>query len=147
VAYFSNSDFISLSATADGSLLVATTELANDDEIYISRDFGQTWFNDSPASIDSAACSADGTVIVASIYGQVSIQYLAPPLAIAPSAGQLTLSWPAPSSQYTLQQAADLSSTNWLAVTNAITVTNYRNTVTVAPPASGNVFYRLQPRE
>jgi hypothetical protein len=48
------------------------------------------------------------------------------------------------SSFYTLQQVSDLSNTNWVGVTNAITVTNYRDQVILAPPATGNAFYRLQ---
>jgi hypothetical protein len=36
-----------------------------------------------------------------------------------------------------------LTSTNWANVTNSVTPTNYWNQVTVAPPASGNAFYRL----
>jgi len=75
--------------------------------------------------------------------GGILLQRLAPSLHVAASTGQLTLSWPTPSSQYTLQQISDLASTNWLAVTNAITVTNYRNQVTLPAPAGGNVFYRL----
>jgi hypothetical protein len=36
-----------------------------------------------------------------------------------------------------------LTSTNWTAVTNSVTATNYWNQVTLTPPATGNVFYRL----
>jgi photosystem II stability/assembly factor-like uncharacterized protein len=136
----SNDVFISLTSSADGSLLVANTL----SDIYISRDFGATWIYDNASSDAPVACSTDGTLLFASIGGYVETQNLPPPLAIASSASQLTLSWPAPSSQYTLQQISDLSSTNWLHVTNAITVTNYRNQVLLAPPASGNAFYRLQ---
>lgn len=131
--------FFTINSSADGSLLVA-----NDFYIYISRDFGASWlFDNTPGFPDAVTCSADGTLLLAASSGSVVTETLPPPLSIVPSASQLTLSWPAPSTQYTLQQASDLPDTNWLSVTNAITVTNYRNQVILAPPATGNAFYRL----
>jgi hypothetical protein len=140
-----DSYFYSINSSADGSLLVASvTSQGGGPYIYISRDFGASWVMDNtPGYPEAIICSADGTLLLASSGGNVVTQNLPPPLTVVPSASQLTLSWPAPSTQYTLQQTSDLSDTSWLSVTNAITVTNYRNQVILAPPATGNAFYRL----
>src|SRR5262249_54357960 len=55
----------------------------------------------------------------------------------------VVVSWPAPSS-FSLQQNADLFTTNWAAVpTNSVTLVGTNNQVTVSPP-TGNHFYRLK---
>jgi len=134
---------LSLACSEDGSLVAGKLESYSQSGAMISRNFGASWIMDPPNNgISEVTCSADGTLLMGSA-DQIILQYLAPPLYVASSGVQLTLSWPAPSSQYTLQQISDLGSTNWLAVTNAITVTNYRNQVTLPAPAHGNVFYRL----
>jgi hypothetical protein len=136
--------FASLASSFDGSLVVGAIVTGGPYEILLSRDFGLSWILESASTDFPPACSSDGTVIVANLNFEIGIQTLPPPLNIIPAPNQLTLSWPAPSSQYALQQVSDLSDTNWLGVTNAITVTNYRNQVILAPPATGNAFYRLQ---
>jgi hypothetical protein len=88
--------------------------------------------------------SADGSVFFAAGYGIYMAQIPAQPsLSITPSGANLTFSWPLPSAGFVLQQSVDLTSTNWVNVTNSVTPTNYWNQVTVAPPASGDAFYRL----
>jgi len=42
-----------------------------------------------------------------------------------------------------LQQNSDLTTTNWLTVTNTPTVTNGQNQAILAPPG-GSEFYRLE---
>jgi hypothetical protein len=115
--------------------------------IYTSLDSGQTWVtNNAPAAEDwsGVAMSADGSVLFAVGGGLFMAQIPAQPsLSITPCGTNLTFSWPLPSVGFVLQQSADLTSTNWLNVTNSVTPTNYWNQVTIAPPASGNAFYRL----
>jgi len=52
------------------------------------------------------------------------------------------LSWPAPSTGFTLQQKAALNAANWANVTNTTVVTNGQNQVVVSPRA-GTQYYRL----
>jgi hypothetical protein len=63
-------------------------------------------------------------------------------LGVALSSTNLILSWPSPPGDFVLQQNSDLTTTNWLTVTNAPTVTNFQEQV-VLPVAAGNYFYRL----
>jgi hypothetical protein len=64
-------------------------------------------------------------------------------LAIAPSGTNFLLSWPSPPGSFVLQQNSDLTTTNWLTVTNTPTVTNGQNQAILAPPG-GSEFYRLE---
>jgi hypothetical protein len=65
-----------------------------------------------------------------------------PPLEIGPAGNAVTLSWPAPSGAFALQQNTDLSTTNWMTLSfNPVTVGS-RNQVTV-PRSPGTMFYRL----
>ena len=139
-----------IALSADGTRLLTAGHLVGEGPltgIYTSLDSGDTWTtNNSPVTLwQGVAMSADGSVLYAcgaeGIYtAQIPAQ---PSLSIAPSGTNLALSWPLPSTGFVLQQSADLTSTNWVNVTNTVTPTNYWNQVTVSPPASGNVFYRL----
>jgi hypothetical protein len=51
--------------------------------------------------------------------------------------------WPAPSDGYVLQQHTNLTTTNWVAVTNSPVVVNGEKQVTVSPQV-GNRYYRLK---
>jgi hypothetical protein len=63
-------------------------------------------------------------------------------LGIAPSGTNLVLSWPSPPGGFVLQQNSDLTTTNWLTVTNTQTIINGLNQVFLVP-STGNEFYRL----
>jgi hypothetical protein len=137
-----------IACSADGTRLLIADKF---DSLYTSLDSGQTWVTNYMLGTEwtGLAMSADGSLMLASAYGgtnggiyvaQIPAQ---PSLSIAPSGTNLALSWPLPSTGFVLQQSADLTSTNWANVTNTVTPTNYWNQVTVSPPASGNVFYRL----
>jgi hypothetical protein len=68
----------------------------------------------------------------------------APTLSIfATGTNSVVISWPASSTGFVLQQNPDLTTTNWVAATNTVTVTNGQNQVTVFPP-TGNRYFRLQ---
>jgi hypothetical protein len=64
-------------------------------------------------------------------------------LAVALSCTNLILSWPSPPGGFVLQQNSDLTTTNWLTVTNVPTITNFQNQIILLPNA-GNEFYRLE---
>lgn len=68
-----------------------------------------------------------------------------PQINIAPSGGNLLLSWFLPSTNFALWQNSDLSTANWSLVTNApaFNITNLEDQVFLAPSA-GSAFYRLQ---
>ena len=54
----------------------------------------------------------------------------------------VVVAWPSPSTGFSLQRNAVVGTTNWLGVTNAVSVVGSENQIIVAPPA-GNQFYRL----
>ncbi|HXC34941.1 MAG TPA: hypothetical protein VNV43_03650 [Candidatus Acidoferrales bacterium] len=64
-----------------------------------------------------------------------------PSAAIQPGAGSVIISWPGATPGFTLQQNADLSTSNWANVTNSTALTNSLNQVII--PATTNMFYRL----
>ena len=59
------------------------------------------------------------------------------------SPGVILITWPAPSTGYVLQQSTNLTTTNWLAVTNPPMVVNGEMLITVLPNV-GNRYYRLK---
>jgi hypothetical protein len=70
---------------------------------------------------------------------------LAPGLNIAPANTNLAVSWIVPSTNFRLQQNLDLTTTNWMDVTNApvLNLTNLHNEVILSPAGSSG-FYRLK---
>jgi hypothetical protein len=88
--------------------------------------------------------SADGSLMAATA-GGVYITHIRaqPSLSISPSGSNLTLSWPLPSAGFVLQQSSRLNSTKWTNVINTVVASGYYNQVTVSPPATGNIYYRL----
>jgi hypothetical protein len=132
-----------IACSSDGTKLVAALDHG---AIYTSADSGATW---SPANAPIAnwqalAASADGNKLIAVCgypYGPIYTWQI-PTLNVSPSTNQLCLSWLTNTPGFTLQENADLSTTNWLNVTNPVTVTNWFNQVFVSP--SGSQFYRLK---
>ena len=59
------------------------------------------------------------------------------------STNTVVVAWPAPSTGFSLQQNANLNTTVWAGVTNAVNVVGSENQIIVAPP-TGNRFYRLK---
>jgi hypothetical protein len=64
-------------------------------------------------------------------------------LGIAPSGTNVFLSWASPPGGFELQKNSDLTTTNWLTVTNAPAVTNGQNQVTLSRSNSSQ-FFRLK---
>ena len=142
-----------IACSADGTRFVNAldnVDLTGKGNLYISLDSGQTWTTNGAPLADwtSAAMSADGSYMVASAIGVnggiYTIQIPAQPsLKIASTGSNLTLSWPLPSAGFVLQENSIFNASGWVNVTNAVTQCGYYNQVTVSPPATGNVYYRL----
>jgi len=65
-----------------------------------------------------------------------------PTLSIQPAANVITLSWPDSGIAFRVLQNADLTTTNWIANTNAISLVNGTNQVAISPD-SGSMFFQL----
>jgi hypothetical protein len=136
-----------IAPSADGRKLVAAGYLT---PIYVSTNFGATWAASvSPSTNWTAiAASADGSKLVAVVNGGgiwVSQTTSSPSVNITPANGCLALSWIVPSTNFLLQQNADLAATNWIDVPNtpALNLTNLQLELTVLP-TNGQGFYRLK---
>jgi hypothetical protein len=67
----------------------------------------------------------------------------APALTIRHSGGGVVISWPAAFTGFVLQVNSDLSSTNWVDVTDPVNKLGEQNQVLISSPAANN-FYRLK---
>jgi hypothetical protein len=67
----------------------------------------------------------------------------APMLTITHSGNAVVVSWSSSFTGFILQQNNDLSTTNWIDVTNAVSVVGEQSQV-IMPPTSSNNFYRLK---
>jgi hypothetical protein len=165
----SPTNWIALASSADGSRLVAVAGRSHSLQnpvvtgpIYTSTNGGATWTsNNVPVhNWTCVASSADGCKLVAADAGNLSTNIPGatvgggiwtaqtppgPSLNIAPTNGNLALSWTMPSTNFVLQQNPDLTTTNWADVTNppVLNLTNLQDEVTLPMPASSG-FYRLK---
>jgi photosystem II stability/assembly factor-like uncharacterized protein len=139
----------SIACSADGSkLVVASPGMAGaGGPIYSSVDFGQTWIlNNAPiANWSSVAISADGNVRYAAGQNGLWISVLPssqPRLNISSSGSNIAVSWPVSSTNFILQQSADLSTGIWIQCTNPPTFncTNLYSEAIFSPTDSGNYF-------
>jgi hypothetical protein len=132
-----------VASSADGGRLIIVGE-----DIYTSTNFGISWAstNISGKTWYSAASSADGGELLAGENGTgvwICQVTPSPRLKITPSFNNLALSWLVPSTNFVLQQSADLAS--WADVTNlpVLNLTNLQNEVMLSPSSSRG-FYRLK---
>lgn len=122
-----------LSTSPKGSVMVAALSFTNistadsTDEKMATRN----WY--------SVVSAADGSKLVLTGGSSQS----APVLSIVRSDGNMLLSWPASFTGFILQQNDDLTTTNWINVTNAVNGNESQFVVTL-PIASGNKFFRLK---
>lgn len=142
----------SVASSADGSQLVAGAGALygsyGPGPIYTSTNSGFTWISNSAPlqKWASVASSADGCKLAAVAYGGgIWTAQLAPAPRLnitAPNA--LQLSWIVPSTNLVLQQNLDLTTTDWVTLTNVPTLnlTNLQNEV-ILSPTNWNAFYRL----
>jgi photosystem II stability/assembly factor-like uncharacterized protein len=146
-----NENWSSVAVSADGSKIVAVSA---GNGIYTSTDSGNTWTSNNvpnPAWI-SVASSADGNKLVAGAYnfgggigGIWTLQVTPrPQLNVALSDTNLVFSWIVPSTNFVLQQNLDLTTTNWLSLTNTpvLNLTNLNDEVVLSLTNSSG-FFRL----
>ncbi|HXR03275.1 MAG TPA: hypothetical protein VN836_01035 [Verrucomicrobiae bacterium] len=137
-----------VASSADGKTLVlASYQPAGC--IYTSTDSGATWIsNNVPTNLwESVAVSADGNRMVAAALGDgiyISQTTPKPELNLTSANGNLVFSWIVPATNFVLQQNLDLSTANWMTLTNTPTLNlaNLRDEVTLSPTNSSS-FFRL----
>ncbi|HTY88745.1 MAG TPA: hypothetical protein VMB80_14855 [Candidatus Acidoferrum sp.] len=162
------SNRIALASSADGYRVVALAQGSGAPRaqvlggpIYTSADGGRTWSSNQVTAHNWVAVttSADGCKLFAADAGQpitplppyttagggIWTAQIPPTslLNLQPTNGSFVLSWTIPSTNFVLQQSADLS--GWSGVTNppVLNLTNLQNEVVLSPTnASG--FYRLK---
>lgn len=137
----------SIASSADGTKLVGV----NSGVIYTSTNSGTTWVSNSvPSShLVPVASSADGSKLVAAggiPTGGIYTLYSAPTpqLNLTAASSNLAFSWLVPSTNFVLQQNLDLSTTNWVTLTNTPTL-NFANLQDEVALSSSNSsgFFRL----
>jgi photosystem II stability/assembly factor-like uncharacterized protein len=141
-----NENWSSVAMSADGSKIVAVSA---GNGIFTSPDSGNTWTSNNvpnPVWI-SVASSADGNELVAAPYnGGIWILQStpSPQLNLASSSNGLDFSWIVPSTNFVLQENLDLTTTNWLTLTNTpmLNLSNLNDVVVLSPSNSGS-FFRL----
>jgi len=143
----SNGNWSSIACSADGTKLIVSTF---DGPIYTSTDSGGTWVSNTvPGSVPGYQCvasSADGNKLAAASYQQIYTgrSMPAPQLNARCSDANLFLSWLVPSMDFVLQENTDLTTTNWITLSNTPTLnfTNLNNEL-VLPLSGDRSFYRL----
>jgi hypothetical protein len=131
-----------LAASADAKRLVAL--LGN--ILYLSTNYGTSWTtNFAPGkNWTGMALSADGTKMVAGTStGADGIYSWSPPrLNRTNTSGNLVLSWSTNGTPFGLQMNSNLVTTDWVAVTNSVSITNSQNQVTISQTNYAG-FFRL----
>jgi hypothetical protein len=139
-------NFVTSSANGK-TLMVSGFGQFEPSSLYISTNSGASWTSNSVPNENWAetACSADGGKLVAApasgpIYISQSLQR--PLINATPKDYQLQLSWLIPSTNFVLEQSADLY--NWAAVTNSpeLNLANLNEQILISP-TNGTGFYRL----
>jgi hypothetical protein len=149
-----NAQWQSVASSADGTKLVAVAEEPVG-WIYTSTNSGTTWMSNSvPNEIwHSVTSSADGGRLAAAPFASQSFNPVpvytlqttpAPQLHIAPSSNAVACSWLVPSTNFVLQQTLDLTTANWVTLTNkpALNFTNLQDQATISP-SNTRGFFRL----
>jgi hypothetical protein len=142
----------SVASSADGTKLVAAAQNA---PIYTSTNFGTTWISNNTPSQTwlCVASSADGNKLVAAaLYdasfnpGSIYSTYTAPTplMKLTLSGGNLAFSWIVPSTNFVLQQNFDLTTADWVTLTDTpvLNLTNLQDEVILSPTNSSG-FFRL----
>jgi photosystem II stability/assembly factor-like uncharacterized protein len=148
--------WISVASSADGTRLVAVGNHA----VYFSTNAGTVWSQQSTGNYQdfvSVAMTADGDRMFAInggstggfFFGAGGSVYTAgfiPSPVLQPTAlpAGLLLSWTVPSTNFVLQQNLDLTTANWVTLTNLPTLnfTNLQDQVLLSPSNTSG-FYRL----
>jgi len=152
VSWMSNSlpsaEWCSVASSADGNALLAATDRG---VLYASTNTGTVWMStNSPYPYFGSAASADGKKLIAmgttgnqgDLY---TLQFTPTPhLNLKTSSSNLAFSWTVPSTKFVVQQNSDLSTTNWVTLTNVpvLNLTNLQHEV-IMSPVGGSGYYRL----
>ena len=143
-----NAEWYSVASSADGNTLLAATDRGM---LYASTNSGTDWMStNSPYPYTGSASSADGkklfTMGTTGNQGDLyTLQYTpSPQLNLTTSGNNLALSWLVPSTNFVIQQNLDLTTTNWVTLTNApvLNLTNLQDEVILSPTGSSG-YYRL----
>ncbi len=132
-----------VASSADGTKLIIAGS-----SVFTSTNGGVTWKpNSLLGSWYCAASSADGSaLVVGSTYSGVwtSRTMYSPRLDLQVADTNLLLSWVKPSTNFVLQQTADLKTPNWVSLTNmpSLNLSNLQEQVAL-PTANGGGFFRL----
>jgi hypothetical protein len=133
-----------VASSADGTKLIIAGN-----STFTSNDSGVTWIsNSAPYSLNCVASSADGSEWMVGAEYQTGIwigrTVPSPQLNLGLVSSNLVLSWLVPSTNFALQQTADLKTPNWVPLTNApsLNPVNLQEQVTLSP-ANGGGFFRL----
>ncbi len=139
-----------VACSADGTKLIAAVK---NGPIYTSMDAGVTWISNSiPSSFwAGVGSSADGNKLVAAVSANFALSPIytlqstpAPRLNLKSLLSNVALSWTVPSTNFVLQQKPDLSTANWVTLTNkpALNFSNLQDEIVLSPSNSSS-FFRL----
>jgi hypothetical protein len=141
-----NSSWYACASSANGTKLVVVSQKAG---IYSSTDSGAHWTsNNAPFLIwQAVAMSADGNRMFATAWGGgiwTAQTTPAPQMNLTLANGNLAFSWIIPSTNFVLQQNLNLTTSNWVNVTNTPVpnLTNLQDEVRL-PITNASAFYRL----
>jgi hypothetical protein len=133
-----------VASSADGTKLIIAGN-----STFTSSDSGVTWIsNSAPYSWNCVASSADGSEWMVGAEYQTGIwigrTVPSPQLNLGLVSNNLALSWVVPSTNFVLQQTADLKTPNWVPLTNvpSLNPSNLQEQVTL-PSSNGGGFFRL----
>jgi hypothetical protein len=95
-----------------------------------------------PAGLNNVTALAAGPM--ASHVLVIQRQVVSPAVLTATRAGgNVEISWPSPSTDWTLQQSSNLLATNWATTGSAISDNGTNKSITISPP-TGDLFFRLK---
>lgn len=142
------SSFGSIAASADGTRLILARRFPSG-ALMVSTDSGLTW---TSANVPtnywcSVASSADGNTLAAAVKGGgiwIGRTTPSPQLNVSSAGSNFILSWTVPSTNFVLQQGMDLTSKDWVTLTDSpsLNLTNLQEQLTLAPTNTSG-FFRL----
>lgn len=153
--------FGSVATSSDGTRLLVVGRGSGGEQspIFVSTNSGSSWISQanapSMAFWNAVTCSTDGYKMYAATYGLLvnnnaggiyKLQSAPSPQLNCRSAGtNVTISWTVPSATFVLQQNADLTTTNWLTLTNvpSLNFTHLQYQI-VLSQTNNRAFYRLK---
>ena len=120
--------------------------------VYTSTDSGVTWVSNNVNGFywQTAFSSADGGKLVAAgnypFLGSRGAIYVLPPEVMLSGtllSNNIVLSWPTNATGFGLEENPDLTTTNWVTVTNAPAIAKGNRQVFLPATNNDNLFFRL----